>query len=201
MNTSSNASAAWSRRRQHINNKKEAFESSTRSLTESTRVPRTRNKFPKNTAKKTGHSKLYTNYLKENEQNARAIVTGTSDMKPEGIIHKACRCVLFETFHSLPAGMTKLLFCITHVAIYEFFHMFIQDFLELNDYDNQFMVYVGILFAALLMARACGCLWYWVGDDTYAAIKFDMRNKSILGDLDVRVLRWFKCHPSGTKSI
>lgn len=188
-NNSSNASAAWSRRRERMNKKKKAL-----LLDNFTENSKARRKFLKNLAKRRNYSNLYINYLKGNEKASHAHVIN-SDVHPEGIINKVRRCVLFEIFHSVPAATTKLLFCITHVAIYEFFQMFLQDFLELNEYENQFLVYLGVLFVALLMARACGRLWEWVGDDTYDAIKFDMRNKSILGDLDVYALRWFKQHP------
>ena len=138
-------------------------------------------------------------YMKDNEKQARAIASFTSTRgkaaPTESLVQKVKRHTLFELFHSLPASVVMLAFCITHVAIYEFFQMFMQDLLELNEYENQNLVYAGVLLVALIIARLSGWVYEFISDEDYESIKFDMHNSLIRGDLDARLLRWFKNHP------
>lgn len=136
-------------------------------------------------------------YLKENEMGARNVARGAGTVaKPRGLCDEARRHILFEVFYSLPAAMTMLAFCCTHVAIYEFVQIAVADCLELNEYYNQTLVYICVFAVAVLLARISGSLYEFTSDDAYSNIKFDMSNKLKLGDLDARTLRQIKKYPT-----
>lgn len=132
-------------------------------------------------------------YLKENEMRARNVTRGAGTVaKPRRLLQEARRHILFEVFYSLPAAMTMLAFCCTHVAIYEFVQIAVADCLELNEYYNQTLVYICVFAVAVLLARISGSLYEFTSDEAYSNIKFDMSNKLKLGDLDARTLRRIK---------
>ena len=136
-------------------------------------------------------------YLKENEMRARNVARGAGTVaKPRGLCHETRRHILFEVFYSLPAAMTMLAFCCTHVAIYEFVQIAVADCLELNEYYNQTLVYICVFAVAVLLARISGSLYEFTSDEAYSNIKFDMSNKLKLGDLDARTLRRIKNYPT-----
>jgi len=89
-----------------------------------------------------------------------------------------------------------MVFCCTHVAIYEFVQIAVADCLELNEYYNQTLVYICVFAVAVILARISGGLYEFTSEDAYNSIKFDMHNKLKLGDLDARFLRRIKKHPT-----
>lgn len=136
-------------------------------------------------------------YLKENEMRARNVARGAGNVvESRGLCREVRRHILFEVFYSLPAAVTMLAFCCTHVAIYEFVQITVADCLELNEYYNQTLVYICVFAVAVLLARISGSLYEFTSDDAYSNIKFDMSNKLKLGDLDARTLRWIKKYPT-----
>eukprot|EP00567_Pseudictyota_dubia_P016935 CAMPEP_0197460728 /NCGR_PEP_ID=MMETSP1175-20131217/54761_1 /TAXON_ID=1003142 /ORGANISM="Triceratium dubium, Strain CCMP147" /LENGTH=423 /DNA_ID=CAMNT_0042995877 /DNA_START=498 /DNA_END=1769 /DNA_ORIENTATION=+ len=190
----SSAPAVWSGRGECLQSKKEKA----RRPIARARKLQERDKFLKSLQRKALVSYLYpetyVSLMKKNEDRARTILS-KDKVPPEGLMNNAHRRVMFELFHSVSASAMMLIFCTTHVAIYEFLQMFVQDFLELNEYENQTLVYTGVLLVALIMARTCGRLYEWTSDEGYKHIKFDMHNKLIVGDFDARVMSWFKKHP------
>ena len=186
------ASTAWLHRRERMQAKK-ASTAKKIARRESMNL-RSRDRFLRKLAMKgeADHS-----YLKENEMRARNVARGAGNVvESRGLCHEVRRRILFEVFYSLPAAVTMLAFCCTHVAIYEFVQIAVADCLELNEYYNQTLVYICVFAVAVLLARISGSLYEFTSDDAYSNIKFDMSNKDKLGDLDARTLRWIKKYPT-----
>ena len=184
---SKKASTAWLHRRERMQTKKHSAVKKKTSRRESMKL-RSRDRFLRNLAMK-GEADY--SYLKENEMRARNATRGSGT----GPCLEARRHILFELYYSVPAAITMLAFCCTHVAIYEFFQIAVADCLELNEYYNQTLVYICVFAVAVLLARISGSLYEFTSDDAYNNIKFDMKNKLKLGDLDAFTLRLMKKHP------
>jgi hypothetical protein len=50
------------------------------------------------------------------------------------------------------------------------------------------------LLVCYFIIRATGYLWYFVDDDTYLSVKFDMHNRAKLGYWDARIMLFFQTH-------
>ena len=189
-------SKSWLRRRERMQTKTTAAakEKKTKIDRREKMKLRSRDRFLKKLAMK-GEADYQ--YLKENETRARGIARGTgAAFSPRGRCNEARRHMLFELLYSLPAAVTMLAYCCTHVAIYEFVQSVVADCLQLNEFDNQHLVYVCVFAVAVLMARVSGSLYEFTSDDEYNRVKFDMHNKLKLGDFDARILRRVKKYPT-----
>jgi hypothetical protein len=103
--------------------------------------------------------------------------------------------LVMEGYQGLPSYLLLVVYCFSAHAFYASVDatlntgaLFMKPYISYNTFDGITLV------VCYFIIRATGYLWYFVDDDTYLSVKFDMHNRAQLGYWDARIMQFFQTH-------
>eukprot|EP00934_Nitzschia_sp_Nitz4_P009079 Nitzschia sp. Nitz4//scaffold2_size372955//131813//132946//NITZ4_000399-RA/size372955-processed-gene-0.22-mRNA-1//1//CDS//3329546704//9069//frame0 len=110
-----------------------------------------------------------------------------SDVTPPATISVPSK-LIFEMFHTPEAIWGMAWYCIGHAAFFGVIDWVIA-FLQIVTAIPPVHFHLLLLVASFACMRANGFLWWFLGEDTYRMVKFDLHNRDQLGSWDAKIMR------------
>ncbi len=99
--------------------------------------------------------------------------------------------ILLLEGHSLEAAWIAIWYSMGHQSFYAVLDTVVKAvYLQSGISGNIF--YLLLTFLGLMIMRLNGYLWFWLGQDSYRLVKFEIHNRLCLQYWDARILSWFR---------
>ena len=124
-----------------------------------------------------------------NQTNMSTTTTKTSTSNaPPGLLHSLHHKLQFETRYSGLGAAILLCYCVAHLTIYEFLHVWITEVAE--ECNSQTLVHAGLMTVGLCILRSTGFLWLFLKGRRYRASKQEMKHGLARGSWDAKFYVW-----------